>query len=312
MILVKEYIQTLSFPIFVLYFRLKNFHKSPTMSFTSSSFLYLSFLVSLLLGTKTLLGEQSALLAANPVEVELVTNFGTIVLRLSDETPLHRDNFIKLVESKTYDSLLFHRVIKEFMIQGGDVKSKYADSIAALGSADLPYQIPAEIVPNLFHKKGALAAARTNNPQRASSSTQFYIVQGKIQNDSLLTYNEGRINKMLARHYGTNDPANKPLADSVQVALTAKDTATVQILNKCLNLILDNYTQYETYRIPEAHREVYKSIGGSPHLDQNYTVFGEVIQGLEVVDSIAAVETGPRDRPIAEVRIISMRILPKK
>ncbi len=282
------------------------------MSFTSSAFIYLSLLVSLIIGSKSNSEKDSALKADGPVEVEMITNYGTIILRLADETPLHRDNFIKLVESGTYDSLLFHRVIKEFMIQGGDIKSKYADSVAALGSADLPYQVPAEIVPNLFHKKGALAAARTNNSQRASSSTQFYIVQGKIQNDSLLTYNEGRINKMLARYYGINDPLNKPLADSIQVALTAKDTATTQILNTRMNLILDNYTQYETYSIPEEDRAVYKTIGGSPHLDQNYTVFGEVIQGLEVVDSIAAVETGPRDRPVTEVRILSMRILPKK
>lgn len=282
------------------------------MSSTSSAFIYLSLLVSLIIGSKSIFKTDSALKVEGPVEVEIITNYGSIILRLADETPLHRDNFVKLVESGTYDSLLFHRVIKEFMIQGGDIKSKYADSVAALGSADLPYQVPAEIVPNLFHKKGALAAARTNNPQRASSSTQFYLVQGKVQNDSLLTYNEGRINKMLARYYGINDPANKPLADSIQVALTAKDTASLQILNKRMNLILDNYTQYETYSIPEEHRAVYKTIGGSPHLDQNYTVFGEVIQGLEVVDSIAAVETGPRDRPVTEVRILSMRILPKK
>lgn len=282
------------------------------MSFTSSAFLCFSFLTSLLLATKNLVIEQSELSASDPVEVEMITNYGTIILRLSDATPLHRDNFIKLVESRTYDSLLFHRVIKEFMIQAGDIKSKYADSVAALGSADLPYQVPAEIVPNLFHKKGALGAARTNNPKRASSSTQFYIVQGKIQNDSLLSHNEGRINKMLARHYGINNPANKPLADSVQLAMTNKDTAEYQILNERLNLILDNYTQFETYNIPEEHKEVYKTIGGSPHLDQNYTVFGEVIQGIEVVDSIAAVETGPRDRPITEVRILSMRVLPKK
>lgn len=240
----------------------------------------------------------------------MVTNYGTIVLKLSDETPLHRDNFIKLVNKGIYDSLLFHRVIREFMIQGGDIQSKSADSVASLGSADLPYQIPAEIVPNLFHKKGALGAARTSNPERASSSTQFYIVQGKIQNDSLLAHNEGRINKMLARHFGINDPVNKSLADSIQVAVAAKDTATVQILNKRMNSILDSYTNFETYKIPEEHRSVYRSIGGSPHLDQNYTVFGEVIEGLEVVDAIAAVETGPRDRPVVEVRILSMRILP--
>lgn len=309
--LVKEYIQTLCFPIFVLYFNPKNFHKSRTMSFASSGFIYLSLLVSLIFGTKTIFEGESALQDDGPVEVEMITNYGTIILRLADETPIHRNNFVKLVESGTYDSLLFHRVIKEFMIQGGDIKSKYADSVAALGSADLPYQVPAEIVPNLFHKKGALAAARTNNFQRASSSTQFYIVQGKIQNDSLLAHNEGRINKMLARHYGINDPANKPLADSIQVAMTANDTATVQILNKRMNSILDNYTQYEKYSIPKDHRAVYKTIGGSPHLDQNYTVFGEVIQGLEVVDSIAAVETGAKDRPTTEVRILSMRILPK-
>lgn len=248
----------------------------------------------------------------DPIQIELVTTYGTIILELSDETPLHRDNFVKLVESGTYDSLLFHRVIKEFMIQGGDTQSKYADSVARLGSSDLPYQIPAEIAPGLFHKKGALAAARTGNPERASSSTQFYIVQGKIQNDSLLAHNEGRINKMLARHYGINDPANKPLIDSLEMARTAKDSIQVKELNTRLNQVLDNYWNFEKYSIPEDHRLVYQTIGGTPHLDQNYTVFGEVISGLEVVDAIAAVETNRQDRPIAEVRILRMRVLSKK
>ena len=248
----------------------------------------------------------------DPIRVELITNFGTIILQLSDQTPLHRDNFVKLVESGTYDSLLFHRVIKEFMIQGGDTQSKYADSVARLGSSDLPYQIPAEIVPGLFHKKGALAAARTGNPERASSSTQFYIVQGKIQNDSLLAHNEGRINKMLARYYGINDPANKPLIDSLEMARTANDSTVIKDLNTRLNLILDNYWNYEKYSIPEDHRLVYQTIGGTPHLDQNYTVFGEVISGLEVVDAIAAVETNRQARPISEVRILRMRVLSKK
>jgi peptidyl-prolyl cis-trans isomerase B (cyclophilin B) len=246
---------------------------------------------------------------APPVQVEMVTNHGTIVLELSDKTPLHRDNFVKLVEDGVYDSLLFHRVINGFMIQAGDTESKYADSLASVGSADLPYQIPAEIVPDLFHKKGVLAAARTNNPQRASSSTQFYIVQGKIQNDSLLAYNEGRINKMLARHFGVNDPANKPLIDSLEMAKTQKDSVLTKELDLRLNSILDNYWNFDKYSIPEDQRKVYKTIGGTPHLDQNYTVFGEVISGLEVVDSIAAVETDARDRPLVNVRIISMRIL---
>ncbi len=245
-----------------------------------------------------------------PVKVEMVTNYGTIVLQLYDETPLHRDNFIQLVESGTYDSLLFHRVIQDFMIQGGDTKSKYADSVARLGDSDLPYTIPAEIVPGLYHKKGALGAARTGNPARASSSTQFYIVQGKIQNDSLLAHNEGRINKMLARHYGTNDPANKPLMDSLEVARTQKDTVLSKELGTRLNLTQDSYWNFDKYQIPEAHRQVYQTLGGTPHLDQNYTVFGEVISGMEVVDAIAAVATDSLDRPLGDVRILKARILP--
>lgn len=268
------------------------------MSFISTTFLFLS----------TLFGIQTD----PPVQVEMITNYGTIVLQLSDETPLHRDNFIKLVESKTYDSLLFHRVIEEFMIQGGDTQSKYADSVSRLGSTDLPYQVPAEIVPGLFHKKGALGAARNNNPQRASSSTQFYIVQGKIQNDSLLTHNQGRINQMLARHYGINDPSNKPLIDSLEAARTQKDTVLTKELNTRLNSILENYWNFDKYTIPDSQRQVYQSIGGTPHLDQNYTVFGEVISGLEVVDAIAAVKTNAQDRPVMEVRILSMRIIQKK
>jgi cyclophilin family peptidyl-prolyl cis-trans isomerase len=246
-----------------------------------------------------------------PVKVELVTNYGTMVIQLSDKTPLHRDNFIKLVESGTYDSLLFHRVIQNFMIQGGDTGSKNADSLAQLGDSDLPYTIPAEIVPDLYHKKGALGAARTGNPERASSSTQFYIVQGKVQNDSLLTHNQGRINKMLARHYGINDPNNKPLVDSLEAARLRKDTTLVQELDARLNLILDNYWNFDKYQIPDAQRMVYKTLGGTPHLDQNYTVFGEVISGLKVVDAIAAVDTDPRDRPLSDVRILRARILPK-
>jgi peptidyl-prolyl cis-trans isomerase B (cyclophilin B) len=245
----------------------------------------------------------------NSTEVEMITNYGKIVLRLYDETPLHRDNFIKLVESGTYDSLLFHRVIKSFMIQAGDTKSKNASDTVALGESDLNYQVPAEIRPNLFHKKGVLAAARTGNPERASSSTQFYIVQGIIHTDSSLDHNEGRINKMLARHFAVNDPNTKPLLDSLEKARTVKDTIQVKTLNDSLTKIVDNYTNFERYVIPELHRQVYKEIGGSPHLDQNYTIYGEVISGFEVVDAIAAVETKKPDRPVTEVQILSIRLI---
>jgi len=198
-------------------------------------------------------------------DVLLKTSMGDIVIRLSDSTPLHRDNFLKLVKTRYYDSLLFHRVIKNFMIQGGDPNSKKAAPGQPLGNGGPVERIPAEFRQTLFHKKGVIAAARDNNPEKASSGSQFYITQGKIFSDAGL--------------------------DSV-----------------------------ETYRmdgkkIPANQREVYKTIGGIPHLDQNYTVFGEVIKGLDVVDIIAAVPTSKgadRDRPLTDVKIISAKLIKRK
>jgi cyclophilin family peptidyl-prolyl cis-trans isomerase len=196
-------------------------------------------------------------------DVEMITDKGTIIIRLSDSTPLHRDNFLKLVKQKYFDSVLFHRVIKNFMIQTGDPDSKHAKSGDELGNGGPAYTIAAEFNPTLFHYKGVVAAAREGddvNPKKASSASQFYIVQGKKFSDAGL--------------------------DSV-----------------------------ETYRlkgrkIPAAQREVYKTIGGTPHLDQNYTVFGEVIKGLPVVDSIAATPTSKQsDRPLTDIRILQMRLI---
>lgn len=239
----------------------------------------------------------------------MATNYGIVILRLYDETPLHRDNFIKLVKSGTYDSLLFHRIIENFMVQAGDTRSKTATIQDTLGGNDLNYRIPAEIRPELFHKKGALGAARTNNPERASSSTQFYIVQGKTQNDSLLNHNENRINQFLAAHFASNDPKYKPLLDSLQHAREIKDSVMIKELATKWSQIQRNYADFERYLIPATHREVYKAIGGTPHLDQNYTVFGEVESGLEVIDAMAAVSTNSMDRPLTEVRILKMRII---
>lgn len=241
--------------------------------------------------------------------VEMVTDYGTIVIELYNETPLHRDNFVKLANEGTYDSLLFHRVIETFMIQGGDPNSKNAQPEDTIGSGGLDYTIDAEFNPTLFHKKGTLAAARDNNPERASSSIQFYIVQGKVFNDSLLTVAEGRINGWLAEHYCKNDPANKALLDALQSAQEAEDMESFVLYSDSLRNLAKNYENFERYTIPEAHREVYKTLGGTPHLDQNYTVYGEVIDGLAVVDSIAAVQTNPLNRPVEDVRIRTVRVI---
>ncbi len=197
-------------------------------------------------------------------DVLLQTNYGDIVIRLSDSTPLHRDNFLKLTKVGFYDSILFHRVIQKFMIQTGDPTSKTAPAGTLLGNGGPAQKIPAEIRKTLFHKKGMLGAARDNNPEMASSGSQFYIVVGKVFTDAGL--------------------------DSV-----------------------------ETYRlkrkIPMEQREIYKTIGGTPHLDQTYTVFGQVMKGMDIVEKISLVATSKgtdRDRPLEDVRIIKGKLIKRK
>ena len=241
--------------------------------------------------------------------VEMVTNYGTMVLELYDETPLHRDNFIKLVNEKAYDSLLFHRVIEGFMIQGGDPESKNAPADSLLGNGDLGYTVKAEFHPNLFHQKGALATAREDNRDRGSSPIQFYIVQGKVYNDSLLDKAEQTINERLARYYFINDERYKSLWDSLQKAIKDENEVGYELYNDRLDSIVKTYKSVQTYKIPERQRMVYKTQGGTPTLDQNYTVFGQVIKGIKVVDSIAAVKTDTNDRPVNNVRILSVRLL---
>lgn len=193
-------------------------------------------------------------------KVKIETSKGTMTVMLYDDTPLHRDNFVKLVESDFYTDLLFHRVISGFMIQGGDPESKNAPAGKRLGTGDLGYTVPAEISMNRIHKKGALAAARTNdlvNPKRASSGSQFYIVQGR----------------------------------------------------KYTDLQLDNYEKSKGVKYTNKQRDTYVDIGGTPSLDNEYTVFGEVVEGLDVIDKIATVETAPGDRPIEDIKIIKMTII---
>jgi cyclophilin family peptidyl-prolyl cis-trans isomerase len=198
-------------------------------------------------------------LIAQTHEAEIATNFGKIRVILYDGTPLHRDNFIKLVNNHAYDSLLFHRVIRGFMIHAGDPTSKTANDTAMLGDGDLGYIVPAEIMPDkYYHKRGALAAARDENPAKASSACQFYIVQGKIANDS--TFIKSKI-------------------------------------------------RTEGYETPEDHKKVYRTEGGVPHLDSRYTVFGEVVKGMNVVDAIAEAETDKNDRPKRAIRIKHIKMV---
>lgn len=183
--------------------------------------------------------------------VKLTTDSGVMVIRLYDKTPQHRDNFVKLASEHFFDSLLFHRVIQDFMIQGGDPQSKFAQPGQMLGMGDVGYTIPAEFDTALYHKKGALCAARTENPTKASSGCQFYIVQGK--------------------------------------------TWTDQDLN---NMEMQRGIKYSA-----AQRKMYKTVGGTPFLDMNYTVFGEVESGLNVIDKIASVPKAPGDRPVTDLRM---------
>ena len=192
--------------------------------------------------------------------VRISTEKGTCVVLLYNQTPLHRDNFVKITQEGKLSETLFHRVIKSFMIQGGDPDSKTAKPGQALGDGDWGYTVPAEFRDSLFHKKGVIAAARDDIPSKASSACQFYLAQGKVFTDEQL------------------------------------------------DLLEQNRLKR---KIPTWQREVYKTLGGIPHLDQNYTVFGEVVQGIEMIDTIAAVKKDAADRPVEDVRM-TVTVLKKK
>ena len=238
--------------------------------------------------------------------VLIETNLGNIKVKLYNQTPLHRVNFIKLVKEGFYDGTLFHRVIADFMIQGGDPDSRTAQSGTNLGDGGPGYTIPAEIHPELFHKKGALAAARSSdrvNPDKKSSGSQFYIVQGKKFTDTELDQEENRINNMLkqAVFFKFYNTALKNAGNHQSNRAKAQQDAALQTA--------EFFADSLPYKIPAEHRKVYETIGGSPHLDMNYTVFGEVIEGLDIIDKIAAVPTDENDRPKTDIRIIKMKLI---
>ena len=239
--------------------------------------------------------------------VMIETNFGTIKIRLYNETPLHRDNFIKLVKQHYYDSLLFHRVIQNFMIQGGDPDSKYAALDKTLGDGDLPYTIPAEFNSKYFHKKGVLAAGRNGdleNQTQASSATQFYIVQGKIFNDSTLTKQAKRITKNKLFNKIINQKENKNLVEQYKIFVQKKQEDSIKVIVDIINKkVQTELINTKPHTFTEDQIKTYKTIGGTPHLDETYTIFGEVYEGLEVIDKIAAQKTNAEDRPIENIRM---------
>lgn len=248
----------------------------------------------------------------------LHTSYGDMVAILYNETPKHKANFTKLVAERYYDSLLFHRVIAGFMIQGGDPDSKRAKAGQALGSGGPGYTVEAELTPTRFHKKGALAAARLSdaqNPTKASSGSQFYIVQGKqltADEANELKFDQSLLNQALQRYLA--EPEHQLLRDSLTKLYSSGDLFHFKQKIFALAPALEKESGLKIGKeIPEERIKIYTTLGGTPRLDGSYTVFGELIGGLEVLDKIAAVKKDANDRPTENVRMfISMKELSKK
>ncbi|MDE5812746.1 MAG: peptidylprolyl isomerase [Muribaculaceae bacterium] len=240
--------------------------------------------------------------------LDIATTAGNIKIRLYDDTPLHRDNFLKLAKEGYYDGVLFHRVINDFMVQTGDPDSKEAPQGTMLGSGGPGYTIPAEIVyPKHYHKYGALAAARTGdemNPERKSSGSQFYIVTGrKYSPQQLSRMEEMSVQKQLQSYFMELQRQNM---DTIRQLRLAKDSVGLENLRQ--ELIKQTEANVKPVMMTEEQVRDYSEIGGTPHLDGQYTVFGEVLEGMDTVEKIQKAETDGRDRPTEDIRIISIKI----
>ena len=247
----------------------------------------------------------------NATLVKIETTMGDITVKLYDETPKHKENFIKLVKEGVYDSTLFHRIIKNFMIQAGDPTSKTASATDTLGSGDVGYTIPAEFNPKFFHKRGVLAAARQGddvNPNKESSGCQFYIVTGRKFSEAQMINMENQMNE--AR------------LDTVFQALARKHMKEIYKMRKANDMeglmelqdSLENQARKEVAKEPALkftpeQIKAYTTVGGTPHLDGNYTVFGEVVDGMNVVAEIETAKTNRQDRPTQDIRILKATVL---
>lgn len=244
--------------------------------------------------------------------VKIETSAGDIKVKLYNETPKHRDNFIKLVKEGTYEGILFHRVIKDFMIQAGDPESKNAPKGKMLGAGDVGYTVPAEFVyPKFFHKKGALSAARQGdavNPKKESSGCQFYIVTGKVYNDSTLLQMERQMNENKVSVF-FNELAKKHMKEIYKMRKANDEDGLYDLQEKLIAQAQELAAKEPEFRFTPEQVEAYTTVGGTPHLDGEYTVFGEVVEGMDVVDKIQQVKTDRSDRPEEDVKIIKATIL---
>ena len=239
------------------------------------------------------------------------TNYGKITVKLYPETAKHRDNIVKLVNKGFYNGVLFHRVIADFMIQTGDPDSRKALPGAMLGSGDVGFTIPAEFVyPRYYHKRGALAAARQGddtNPQKASSGCQFYIVQGRAFSDEELNLME-KNNEQKLESKLFQEKLSAKQAD-VKKYREERNQGKLDILRDSILVeIRSEIAKNPTFKFTDQQRNDYKTVGGTPHLDGNYTVFGEVIEGLDIVNRISRTKTGQNDRPVEDIRILKAKI----
>ena len=267
-------------------------------------------IVAFAMPTKTKKGSKM-----DQIHVTFETNFGAITVALYNETPLHRDNFVKLAEEHYFDSLLFHRVIDNFMIQAGDPDSKGAPAGKTLGMGGPGYTIPAEFNTKFIHKKGALAAARRGgpqNPKKESSGSQFYIVVGQqVSMEQLDAMVAQKADQAKAEYIQTKlyEPENKAYLNELIELQKAGDRQNFMAKWQEFNdRYKDSLTTVPTFSYTEEQKNTYSTIGGTPHLDMDYTVFGEVIQGLDVVDKIAKVATDRNNRPLEDVIITKVSV----
>ena len=271
-------------------------------------------IVSLVCGLMACTGNKSKtkyMRTGNETLVCMQTTMGDITVKLYDETPKHRDNFIKLANEGTLDSTLFHRVIKNFMIQAGDPNSKNATDTTTLGNGDVGYTIPAEINPKFFHKKGVLAAARTGdevNPERESSGCQFYIVTGRKFSEAQMINMENQMNE--ARLGEVFDSLARKHMKEIYKMRKANDTEGLLALQDTLEAqARAQVDKQPAVKYSKEQIQAYTTVGGAPHLDGAYTVFGEVVEGMEVVDKIGLARTNRADRPVTDIRILKVSVV---